>query len=341
MVKRILMGIIILVVFVALSTPASAEENQRGISIEPFGGIFYINAPDVNFGGRYVPLSSIGDYLGGEHREDGEAHGPIFGLTFGKRFKSPLSLGRNNRVELSGFYSKAKSTSSSTIVPVSGSVTGFTQIDASNTFGGPDHTEVSIDSKAQYYGFSLVLKGDHKVGLNWSVSPYIGPTLFFFEQDIDISAQEFGGKRYPSTSVSEDTETMYLGITGGADFTRQISDRVSLVANAELSVVHARSDFDGSQETYDWSTSELLATARVSDSDEEVAVRGIGNIKFQFDIGFGTLFLGAGLHWLSYVPGVVNPRFNQLYTDNPDRPAHIEDESSLIIIGMAQVSIPF
>jgi len=336
MVKRIFMVIIILIVFVALSQfSASAEENQRGISIEPFGGIFYINAPDVNFGGRYVANPG---YLGGEHREDGEAHGPIFGLTFGKRFKSPLSFGRNNRVELSGFYSRAKSTSSSTIVPDSFGVwTGFTQIDASQTFGGGGTTEVSIDSKAQYYGFSLVLKGDNKVGLNWSVSPYIGPTLFFFEQDIDISAQE-SGDGYPSTSVKEDTETMYLGITGGADFTRQISDRVSLVANAELSVVHARSDFDGWQETYSKGT--LYATSHVTDSDEEVAVRGIGNIKLQFDIEFGTLSLGAGLHWLSYVPGVVNPR-NSSYASTLDRPAHIEDESSLIIIGMAQVAIPF
>ena len=333
MVKRILMGIIILVFFVACSSSFAAdEEGARGIFIEPYGGIFYINAPDVNFGGRY---DWEGGYSGGEHREDGEAHGPIFGLTFGKRFKSPLSLGRNNRVELSGFYSSAKSTSSSTIMPV-GNVTGFMQIDASRAFGGPDHTEVSINSKARYYGFSLVLKGDHKVGLNWSVSPYIGPTLFFFEQDIDISAQEFGGKNYPSTSVSEDTETMYLGITGGADFTRQISDRVSLVANAELSVVHARSDFDGSQET----SEVTISTAHVTDSDEEVAVRGTGNIKLQFDIGFGTLSLSAGLHWLSYVPGVVNPR-NYINSSIPDRAAHIEDESSLMVIGMAQVAIPF
>lgn len=340
MVKRILMVIMILIIFAAVAHSASAEEDARGISIEPFGGIFYINAPDVNFGGRYRQPGSPGwDYLGGEHREDGEADGPIFGLTFGKRFKSPLSLGRNNRLELSGFYSRAKSTSSSTIVPDSYVLTGFTQIDASQTFGSEGETEVSIDSKAEYYGFSLVLKGDHKVGLNWKVSPYIGPTLFFFEQDIDISSQipVFNGFGETTTSVSEDTETMYLGITGGADFTRQISNRVSLVANAELSVVHARSDFDGSQET----SMGKIYTARVTDSDEEVAVRGIGNIKLQFDIGFGTLSLGAGLHWLSYVPGVVNPRFTQLYADNPDRPAHIEDESSLMVIGMAHVAIPF
>jgi len=335
MVKRIFMVIIILIVFVALSQfSASAEENQRGISIEPFGGIFYINAPDVNFGGRYVANPG---YLGGEHREDGEAHGPIFGLTFGKGFKSPLSFGRNNRVELSGFYSRAKSTSSSTILADS-FLAGFTQIDASNTYVGTISSSVSIDSKAEYYGFSLVLKGDNKVGLNWKVSPYIGPTLFFFEQDIDISSQLSGGKfDGDTTSVSEDTETLYLGITGGADFTRQISDRISLVANAELSVVHARSDFDGSQETYLVST---LYTAHVTDSDEEVAVRGIGNIKLQFDIGFGTLSLSAGLHWLSYVPGVVNPR-NYINSSIPDRPAHIEDESSLMVIGMAQVAIPF
>jgi len=333
MVKRILMGIIILVVFAVASSSAAAEENQRGIFIEPFGGIFYINAPDVNFGGRYVANPG---YLGGEHKEDGEADGGIFGLTFGKGFKSPLSFGRNNRVELSGFYSRAKSTSSSTILADS-SLAGFTQIDAGNTYVGTISALVSIDSKAEYYGFSLVLKGDNEIGLNWSVSPYIGPTLFFFEQDIDISSQLSGGKgKGTTTSVSEDTETMYLGITGGADFTKRISDRVSLVANAELSVVHARSDFDGSQET-SWIT---IYTAHVTDSDEEVAVRGIGNIKLQFDIGFGTLSLSAGLHWLSYVPEVVNPR-NPSNSSIPDRPAHIEDESSLMVIGMAQVSIPF
>ena len=337
MVKRILMGIIILVVFVALSQfSASAGENQRGIFIEPFGGIFYVNAPDVNFGGGYTDDSNR-DYLGGEHKEDGEADGGIFGLTFGKRFKSPLSLGRNNRLELSGFYSNAESSSSATIQRPGSEDSGFTQIDASHTFSTGANTLVSINSEAEYYGFSLVLKGDNKIGLNWTVSPYIGPTLFFFEQEIDISGQ-FDEPEHETTSVREDTETMYLGITGGADFTRRISDRVSLVANAELSVVHARSDFDGWQETYSKGT--LYATSHVTDSDEEVAVRGIGNIKLQFDIEFGTLSLGAGLHWLSYVPGVVNPR-NSSYASTLDRPAHIEDESSLIIIGMAQVAIPF
>jgi len=336
MVKRILMGIIILVVFVALSQfSASAGENQRGIFIEPFGGIFYVNAPDVNFGGGYTDDGNR-DYLGGEHKEDGEADGGIFGLTFGKRFKSPLSFGKNNRVELSGFYSNAESSSSATIQRPGSEDSGFTQIDASHTFSTGANTLVSINSEAEYYGFSLVLKGDNKIGLNWTVSPYIGPTLFFFEQEIDISGQ-FDEPEHETTSVREDTETMYLGITGGADFTRRISDRVSLVANAELSVVHARSDFDGWQETYMNST--LFAT-HVADSDEEVAVREIGNIKLQFDLGFGTLSLGAGLHWLSYVPEVVNPRAS-IPSHRPDRAAHIEHETSLIIIGMAQVYIPF
>jgi len=132
MVKRILMVIMILIIFVAASDSAAAEENQRGIFIEPFGGIFYINAPDVNFGGGYTD-DGARDYLGGEHREDGEAHGPIFGLTFGKRFESPLSLGRDNRLELSGFYSNAKSSSSATIQPPGIEDSGFTQIDASQT----------------------------------------------------------------------------------------------------------------------------------------------------------------------------------------------------------------
>jgi hypothetical protein len=198
---------------------------------------------------------------------------------------------------------------------------GIAILGANGAFPISGVPDIRFNADYDYIDFTLNVRSDYALMKDvLTLSPYIGLTLAYLEQNFSYSNQNpvsllvNGVLVDYDYAVDEDLDSWYAGLVIGADVIFNVTPELSFTLGGSFSPLYAQTDldltFDGDSFINSLVNPKESMTTKVSDSNSNWTFRAMAKAEVNYRINWFAISLSGMVDWWDDVPVVDYPDYS-------------------------------